>query len=210
VQLEQVKRTGKDLQETASSSDASAIRQQLSELTSLWDRVNRLKDRKSKRLEEALREAQQLHKSVDMLLEWLSDAEMKLRFAGVLPEDEQETKAQLLEHEKFLRELSEKEKDKDATISLAQRILAKAHPDGAAVIKHWITIIQSRWEEVSSWAKQRRQRLDDHIRSLRDADELLEELLAWLAGLEKTLLSLETEPLPDDLQVIESLIEDHK
>lgn len=79
VQLEQVKRTGKDLQEKASVTDASAIRQQLQELTSLWDRVVRLKDRKEKRLEEALREAQQLHKSVDMLLEWLSDAEMKLR-----------------------------------------------------------------------------------------------------------------------------------
>lgn len=159
-----MKKTGKDLAENASVADASIIRQQLSDLTSLWDRVNRLKDRKTKRLEEAMREAQQLHKSVDMLLEWLSDAEMKLRFAGVLPEDEQETRNQMAEHEKFLRELAEKEIEKDATIALAQRILAKAHPDGATVIKHWITIIQSRWEEVSSWAKQRRQRLDDHIR----------------------------------------------
>jgi len=51
-------------------------------------------------------------------------------------------------------ELVEKEHDKDATISLAQRILEKAHPDAVPVIKHWITIIQSRWDEVSSWAKQ--------------------------------------------------------
>lgn len=48
------------------------------------------------------------------------------------------------------------------------------------------------------------------FRSLRDADELLEELLAWLAGLEKTLISLESEPLPDDIETIEALIEDHK
>ena len=53
-----------------------------------------------------------------------------------------------------MREMREKEREKDSTISLAQRILAKAHPDGATVIKHWITIIQSRWDEVSSWAKQ--------------------------------------------------------
>lgn len=210
IQLEQVKRTGKDLQEKASVTDATAIRQQLSELTSLWDKVVRLKERRGKRLEEALKEAQQLHKSVDMLLEWLSDAEMKLRFSGVLPEDEQETRNQIAEHEKFLRELNEKERDKDATINLAQRILAKAHPDAISVIKHWITIIQSRWDEVSSWARQRRQRLDEHIRVLRDADELLEELLAWLAGLEKTLLSLESEPLPDDIPTIEHLIADHK
>jgi hypothetical protein len=53
-----------------------------------------------------------------------------------------------------MREMAEKEREKDDTIALAQQILAKAHPDGATVIKHWITIIQSRWEEVSTWAKQ--------------------------------------------------------
>lgn len=67
------------MQEKASPTDAQTIRQQLQELTALWERVIRLKERKAKRLEEAVREAQQLHKSVDMLLEWLSDAEMKLR-----------------------------------------------------------------------------------------------------------------------------------
>jgi hypothetical protein len=41
--------------------------------------VNRLKERKSKRLEEALKEAHQLQKSVDMLFEWFTDAELKLR-----------------------------------------------------------------------------------------------------------------------------------
>lgn len=53
-----------------------------------------------------------------------------------------------------MREMTEKEHEKDNTIALAQHILVKAHPDGATVIKHWITIIQSRWEEVSTWAKQ--------------------------------------------------------
>jgi len=43
-----------------------------------------------------------LHKAVHMLLEWLSDAEMKLRFAGPLPEDEQETRNQLTEHDKYV------------------------------------------------------------------------------------------------------------
>lgn len=68
------------MQEKASVTDAQTIRQQLLELTTIWERVIRLKERKAKLLEEALREAQQLHKSVDMLLEWLSDAEMKLRY----------------------------------------------------------------------------------------------------------------------------------
>jgi len=57
---------------------------------------------------------------------------------------------------------------------------------------------------------QREQRLTEHLRSLHDLEGLLEELLAWLAGLESTLLTLEAEPLPDDIPALESLISDHR
>ncbi|XP_071449100.1 microtubule-actin cross-linking factor 1, isoforms 1/2/3/4/5 isoform X30 [Hetaerina americana] len=210
VQMDSVRRTGRELQAKASPSDSAAIESQLKELDDLWRRIGELGRKKTLRLEEALKEAERLHKAVHMLLEWLSDAEMKLRFAGPLPEDDQETRNQLAEHEKFMREMAEKEVEKDSTIALARSILEKAHPDGITVIKHWITIIQSRWEEVSTWAKQREHRLRDHLGSLRDLDSLLEELLAWVAGLEGTLVALEAEPLPDDQKVLESLIDDHK
>lgn len=39
---------------------------------------------------------------------------------------------------------------------------------------------------------------------------ILEELLAWLATTERTLVTLEAEPLPDDLPIIEGLIKDHQ
>ena len=54
-----------------------------------------LSKNKTKRLEEALKQAEELHKSVNMLLQWLSDAEMKLRFSGPLPEDEEEVRKQI-------------------------------------------------------------------------------------------------------------------
>ncbi|XP_072756473.1 microtubule-actin cross-linking factor 1 isoform X20 [Anoplolepis gracilipes] len=209
-QMESVIKTGRELESKASIEDASMIRSQLSELNSLWDRVTSLSSKKSLQLEEALREAERLHKAVHVLLEWLSDAEMKLRFAGPLPEDEQESRNQLMEHQRFLRELQSKEIEKDHTLELAHIILGKAHPDGAAVIKHWITIIQSRWEEVATWAYQRNQRLENHMQGLQDLDNLLEELLAWLEGLENTLNALEAEPLPDDRATLEMLIADHR
>lgn len=148
AQMESVSRTGRELETKASRADAEQIRSQLSELNALWDHVSRLANRKSTKLDDALREAEKLHKAVHMLLEWLSDAEMKLRFVGSLPDDEQASRLALEEHTKFLRELKDKEAEKDDTLNLAHRILAKAHPDGATVIKHWITIIQTRWEEV--------------------------------------------------------------
>merc|ERR1719391_1391894 len=111
---------------------------------------------------------------------------------------------------KFMMELKEKEKDKDFTIDLAQDILKKCHPDAVQVIKHWITIIQSRWDEVASWALQRSEKLEEHLRQLKELIALLDELMQWLIGKEQTLVTLEQEPLPDDLEIIRELIVEHQ
>merc|ERR1719270_1669991 len=209
-QVEQLKQTAEELLKTAEQDDAVKIKSQVTELTNRWENVWDLSKNKTKRLEDALRQAEELHKNVNMLLEWLSDAEMKLRFAGPLPEDEAEVDRQIAEHMKFMMELKEKEKDKDYTIDLAQEILKKCHPDAVQVIKHWITIIQSRWDEVASWALQRQERLEDHKRQLQELLALLDELMQWLIGKEQTLTTLEQEPLPDDLEIIRELIVEHQ
>ncbi|KPJ14036.1 Microtubule-actin cross-linking factor 1 [Papilio machaon] len=209
-QMQSVMKTGKDLEATVPAEDAANIKQQCSDLKQAWDTVQSLSEKKSQKLEIALKEAERLHKSVNMLLEWLSDAETKLRFSGQLPEGDHETAVQIQDHERFVRELGEKQRDKEDTIALAQSILAKAHPDAVTVIKHWITIIQSRWDEVWQWAMQRGTKLEAHMKSLKDLDLVLEELLQWLTGLENTLISMESEPLPESIELLEGLIEDHK
>merc|ERR1719384_1164290 len=209
-QYESLTKTAEELLESADREDKVKINQQLTEMNSSWDNVWQLTNNKSSRLKDALREAEELHKSVNMLLEWLSDAEMKLRFSGPLPEDEDEVQRQIDEHEKFMAELKENEKDKDYTLKLAHDILDKCHPDAVSVIKHWITIIQSRWDEVHSWALQRYEKLQDHLKQLKDLLALLDELMQWLIGKENILTELEQEPLPDDSEVIKKLIDEHQ
>merc|ERR1719285_1180552 len=208
--VEQLKQTAEELLRTAEKEDAVKIKAQVTELTNRWENVWDLSKNKTKRLEEALKQAEELHKSVNMLLEWLSDAEMKLRFAGPLPEDEDEVKKQIAEHAQFMKELKEKKKDKDYTINLAEEILKKCHPDAVQIIKHWITIIQSRWDEVESWALQRMEKLEEHLQQLLELLGLLDELMQWLIGKEQHLTVLEQEPLPDDLEIIRELITEHQ
>jgi len=195
---------------SASKEDAQNIKKQLDQLTNKWEQVWKLTDVKHDKLEGALKQAEELHRKVHILLEWLSDAEMKLRFAGPLPEDEVATLDQINDHKQFMMEMAAKEGEKNATIALAREILKKCHPDALPVIKHWITIIESRWEEVSSWARQRQQRLDDHVATIRDLDSLLEELLAWLTRCEDDLLRKEAEDLPEEVEAIEDLIKEHE
>lgn len=209
-QMESVMTNGQELEKTASKSDAIQIRAQLSELTELWETVTNLTRVKAGRLRDALKEAEKLHKSVNMILDWLSEAEMKLRFVGNVPEDETTAYEQLKALDHFHMQLRDKEVEKDQTLELAHNILAKSHPDSISVIKNWIKVIQSRWEEVSQWALQRHQKLSQHVQSLRDMDENLEELIQWLLGLETTLIALRREELPMDIPATELLIQDHK
>ncbi|CAG9820406.1 unnamed protein product [Phaedon cochleariae] len=209
-QMESVMRNGQELERSANRTDAIQIRAELNELTELWETVTGLTKAKSDRLRDALKDAERLHRSVNMILDWLAEAESKLRFAGNAPEDEAAAYEQLRALDSFRAQLGEKELEKDQTLELAHNILAKAHMDSINVIKNWIKIIQSRWEEVSQWALQRHQKLSQHVQSLRDMDESLEELIQWLLGLENTLVDLKREELPMEVPATERLIADHK
>ena len=102
AQTKQVRKTAVDLMATASAEDKAAIQKQVSELDANWENVTKASKARSVRLDDALVQAEALHRSVNMLLEWLSDAEMKLRFAGALPEEEPETVQQLNDYHMYI------------------------------------------------------------------------------------------------------------
>ncbi|XP_043245138.1 dystonin-like isoform X38 [Amphibalanus amphitrite] len=209
-QVESIQKTGQELLESADKKDAAVIKTQVTELTTTWTSVIRASDGRSQRLQQALADAETLHRDVHGLLEYLSDTEQKLRFVGALPATEEEAQQQADEHGRLMDELHRREGDKDATLRLAAQILEKAHPDAVPVIKHWQTIIESRWEEVSSWALQRQQRLAEHLASLKDLQELLDELLRWVRQRENKMIELEPVPLPEERPEIEVLIQEHQ
>ena len=76
----------------SSPQNGAIIQDELSSLSNQWRDIEKLTKDKSLKLEDALKVAEQMHNSVHVLLEWLAEAEMKLRFAGLMPEDENATK----------------------------------------------------------------------------------------------------------------------
>lgn len=207
-QIAEVRRMEQELS-NSSPNNGALIREELNSLSNQWRQIENLTNEKSGKLQGALRDAEQMHNSVHALLEWLAEAEMKLRFAGVMPEDEVATKQELADHEKFMRKLAQQAQAKDQTLNLARDILRKCHPDAEPVVNHWINIIQSRWDEIDAWAKQRGQRLSDHLKSLLDILELVENLIGWLSKHESRLLAEETASLPENANQLETLIDQH-
>ena len=49
-----------------------------------------------------------------------------------------------------MKKVEEKRVDVSTAVSMGEVILAACHPDCVTIIKHWITIIRARFEEVGS------------------------------------------------------------
>uniref|UniRef100_A0A673V136 Dystonin n=1 Tax=Suricata suricatta TaxID=37032 RepID=A0A673V136_SURSU len=207
--VQALKRSARELIE-GSRDDSSWVKVQMQELSTRWETVCALSISKQTRLEAALRQAEEFHSVVHALLEWLAEAEQTLRFHGALPDDEDALRTLIDQHKEFMKKLEEKRAALNKATSMGDAMLAMCHPDSITTIKHWITIIRARFEEVLAWAKQHQQRLASALAGLIAKQELLEALLAWLQWAETTLSDKDKEVIPQEIEEVKALIAEHQ
>ncbi|XP_060545228.1 dystonin isoform X23 [Pantherophis guttatus] len=207
--VQALKRSARELIE-GSRDDSSWVKVQMQELGTRWETVCTLSVSKQTRLEQALHQAEEFHSVVHVLLEWLAEAEQTLRFHGILPDDEEALRMLIDQHREFMKKLEEKKIELSKATGMGESILAICHPDSITTIKHWITIIRARFEEVVAWAKQHQQRLAGALAALIANQELLEALLSWLQWAETTLTEKDKEVIPQEIDDVKALIAEHQ
>ncbi|XP_075411072.1 dystonin isoform X9 [Tenrec ecaudatus] len=207
--VQALKRSARELIE-GSHDDSSWVKVQMQELSTRWETVCALSISKQTRLEAALSQAEEFHSVVHALLEWLAEAEQTLRFHGVLPDDEDALRTLIDQHREFMKKLEAKRAELNKATSMGDAVLAICHPDSITTIKHWITIIRARFEEVLAWAKQHQQRLASALAGLIAQQELLEALLAWLQWAETTLSEKDKDVIPQEIEEVKALIAEHQ
>ncbi|XP_067840170.1 microtubule-actin cross-linking factor 1 isoform X9 [Heptranchias perlo] len=207
--VQALKRSARELVE-ASRDDSSWVKVQMQELSTRWETVCALSVSKQARLEQALNQAEEFRSAVHVLLEWLAEAEQTLRFHGVLPDDDEALRALIDQHKEFMRKLEEKMIELNLAVGMGEAILSICHPDSITTIKHWITIIRARFEEVTAWAKQHQLRLEAALADVIANQELLENLLGWLQWAETILTQRDQEPVPQEIEEVKTLIAEHQ
>ncbi|KAK3764301.1 hypothetical protein RRG08_008783 [Elysia crispata] len=181
---------------------------QAEELSNLWERVNHLCDVRGNRLKEGLKLAEEFQEVVTVMREFLPQAEAQLKFRA-LPEDEMVILQLIERHEKFQEDLRNHQDTVDKIKSLAEEILLSCHPNAIRFVKYYLTITQTRWDQLLQRAQNRGQRLQEALRNIQGNAALLEELLAWLTDAQALLATKERDPIPDDLKVVETLYKEH-
>ncbi|XP_041438126.1 microtubule-actin cross-linking factor 1 isoform X6 [Xenopus laevis] len=207
--VQALKRSARELLES-SREDTTWVKVQLQELSSRWDTVCKLSVSKQTHLEQALKQAEEFHTAVHMLLEWLSEAEQTLRFRGALPDDAESLQSLIDIHKEFMKKVEEKQTDVNTAVRMGEEILTMCHPDCITTIKHWITIIRARFEEVLTWGNQHQQRLQTALSDLMANSELLDELLSWIQWAETTLIQRDQDPMPQNIDQVKALISEHQ
>ena len=90
-------------------------------------------------------------------------------------------------------------------------ILRFCHPSGTQTIQTLLTRLKKRWEELNSWANQRKTRLDEHRKAMEDERKLIEELSIWVKEKEAVLDEKEAVPLPEEnIDELKALLDEHK
>lgn len=111
--------------------------------------------------------------------------------------------------QKFETELVQQEQKVADCIRLGENIQKRAHSDAIPTLKHWLTILEARWAEVKNLSSQRRKRLRDSLEVSQSNAHLLDELTQWLGEMETTLKSGSQKPIPENIPIVEQLLQDH-
>lgn len=93
-------------------------------------------------------QAEDFHKKAQGLIAWLATAERQLRYKGALPDDEGEIVKQIEEHKAFEEEFLRQEGILRETLNIGQDIMKRCNPDAVSTLKHWLSVLKTRWEEV--------------------------------------------------------------
>uniref|UniRef100_A0A0L8H113 GAR domain-containing protein n=1 Tax=Octopus bimaculoides TaxID=37653 RepID=A0A0L8H113_OCTBM len=193
----------------ALKSAGSIPEQHIEDLVFLWKRINLLSESREARLKEALTLADEFQEVVQVMREFLPTVESELKFRP-LPDDELSIIHLIERHEKFQERLRNHQDTVDKIKVLAERILKHCHPNAVRFVKYYLTITQTRWDQLIQRSHSRAQRLQDALKSIQGNAALLEELLAWLTDCQVLLATKEKDPIPEDIRVVETLLKEHQ
>lgn len=206
--FDSVKIVSEELMSSVSLEETKSIRNEVAELEQKFKQFNQLAKSKDRKLEEALRKAEQFKQDTNRMMEWLSDMETSIARMDSVSMDRVTIERHLSELDKYSKEMSREEVNRDQVIADGQSILLDCHPDAEIVIRRSIKLIETRWQEVSDKLRAKEKKLKDALDNIMKKLDSLEDLLKWLKKMEKEMRLLDSKPVPDDTGRIQELIDE--
>lgn len=88
-------------------------------------------------------------------------------------------------------------------------ILRLAHPDAISTVRHWLTTVQVRWNEVKNMSVQRNNRLKNGLEVAKVTSKQIERLMDWIENVAGILSGQNSQPVPENLPIVEQMLQTH-
>ncbi|CAH8680008.1 unnamed protein product [Schistosoma haematobium] len=180
----------------SNQADVFAMQAQLNHLSKIWDRVQNLTQRRSERLDHALKMAQQFQDTCRSLMDYFAGAERVIHRLAALPtfDDDGELEIEIAgtnnpptnltdaitAHRQTHSNLMNQADRVEAALQLGNKLLSQAHPAAVKRLRQWVNTIRTRWEELTSWSEQRGDRLQEALEEQNKRKLQREELMHWI------------------------------
>ncbi|XP_018644196.1 hypothetical protein Smp_138620 [Schistosoma mansoni] len=181
---------------TSNQADVFAMQAQLNHLSKIWDRVQNLTQRRSERMDQALKMAQQFQDTCRSLMDYFAGAERVIHRLAALPtfDDDGELEIEtagtnnpptnltdaITAHRQTHSNLMNQADRVEAALQLGNKLLSQAHPAAVKRLRQWVNTIRTRWEELTSWSEQRGERLQQALEEQSKRKLQREELMQWI------------------------------
>ncbi|VDK41941.1 unnamed protein product [Anisakis simplex] len=188
----------------------SGLREKLDSLNADWEKLESLAKKRDERLKEALSDAESFTRDAHNLLEKLPRIEARLRTKGKSEEIKKEVLEQMDNVVQLRKELDDEEPRLKSILEAGELIHAKCVPHAKQPVRCWLKILQTRWDEISQAIDSKHDELQKQLTGLYEQDKLIDEMMKFVSSKSAVLKQYNEEELPDDLGLIESLINDHE
>ncbi|XP_076019131.1 dystonin isoform X3 [Genypterus blacodes] len=201
-------RTGRALKDkTSLQDDTQKLDDMLSELRDKWDTVCGKSVERQNKLEEALLFSGQFKEALQALIDWLYKVEPQLSEDQPVHGDIDLVLNLIDNHKVFQKELGKRTVSIQALKRSARDLVDTRHDDSTWV-KVQMQELSTRWETVCNLSVSKQARLEQALCQAEEFHSTVHILLEWLAEAEQTLRFHGS--LPDDEEVLQGLIEQHK
>ncbi|XP_044068897.1 dystonin isoform X6 [Siniperca chuatsi] len=207
TQLQDINSLGQSLIQTAAKGTSTKkLDNDLEEVNTKWNTLNKKIAERSAQLHEALLQCGRFQDALESLLSWLTDTEELVANQKPPSAEFKVVKAQIQE-QKLLQRLLD---DRKPTVELIKKEggkVAKESVDKEKVAKE-IECLGQRWDTLLKKAENRHKQLESILVVTQQFHETLEPLSEWLTATEKHLAN--SEPIGTETSKLEDQISQHK
>ena len=194
-----------------SEKEKDDIRNDLEKLNDPWQRLEDAAIAREAQLSDGLKNAVDLDEMLHDLQSHASDAEGRLRrFGTLMPEDETET-LQLLEKLKEFAEgvQAQNRPEVDKALELGKHLQEKCHPSAETPLRNILRTLSGRWDQIEESAKDRIDKVNKHLSELREHDQKVNDLKAFIEDKEAALDNRNSEQDAGTIPQVETLMAVH-